>query len=76
MRTGPCNSPLSLSVCLCLSVFLCSSTGLLVLVVMGCECVSVWQGEKGVAEIICIGVHGDAELLEIHLTLILFIFFF
>lgn len=36
---------------------------------------SVWQGEKGVAEIICIVVHGDAELLEIHLTLILFIFF-
>lgn len=38
--------------------------------------VSVWQEEKGVAEMICIGVHGDAELLEIHLTLILSLSFF
>lgn len=34
------------SVCLCLSVFFCSNTGLLVLVVMVCVCGGYLCGEK------------------------------
>lgn len=32
--------------------------------------VSVWQEEMEVAQMFCIGMHGDTEFLEVQLTLI------
>lgn len=70
MRTGPRNSPLGLSVCLSLQHYWFACF----LVVVGvCICVA---RRDGAAEIICIGMHGDAELLQICLPRIPYFFIF